>query len=278
MSESPTEAQTVTATVDVAANPNLTFKVFTEEMHLWWQQGAINFHDSSRALSNRMEPGVGGRIMEVYDDNTGDGLELARITIWEPGTRLVFKGSIDDVTTEVTFTPHAGGTRVNVAASIPAGGHDRGSTSFTRMTPNWFGGWMARRNDVAHEPATLGRVITTIRYQKPARMGRWLRDVYGFWAACEIPDDDVSRGDHTWYELHVGDAPIVLFEHDGVPDSQTFESWIFVDDLEARRATIAAAGGEVTEIVSHGARTFTTTDPEGLRWTFAQASPQQLGR
>ena len=277
MSDAVSGEQTIAVEINVNAEPALAFKVFTEEMHLWWQQGAINFHDSSRAIENRMEPGVGGRIMEVYEADTGEGLELARITVWQPGERLAFAGSLDDVSTLVTFSPQGSGTLVRVVATIPAGGKDAGGSSITRMSPVWYGGWMSRRDAVKHEPARLGRVLTTISYQQPARMARWLRDVYGFLPAAEIPDEDILTGEYTWYEFHVGDAPIVLFENEGEPQTGTFESWIFVDDLDARRDTIAAAGGDVSDINTHGARTFTTVDPEGLRWTFAQASPRQMG-
>lgn len=33
---------------------------------------------------------VGGRFIEVYDAATGEGLEIGRILVWEPGRRLVY--------------------------------------------------------------------------------------------------------------------------------------------------------------------------------------------
>jgi hypothetical protein len=36
----------------------------------------------------RIEPGVGGRLIEVYDLDTGAGCEAGRVSIWEPGHRL----------------------------------------------------------------------------------------------------------------------------------------------------------------------------------------------
>ncbi len=66
----------------------------------------------------RCEPGVGGRIVEVYDEATGEGLELARITIWEPGARLTWKSSMDDVEIEVRFAPTANGTQVTFELPI----------------------------------------------------------------------------------------------------------------------------------------------------------------
>ena len=63
---------------------------FTEEMDLWWVRGPINFwSDGGRVVEVRCEPGVGGRIIEVLDDPaSGEVLERARLTQWEPGVRL----------------------------------------------------------------------------------------------------------------------------------------------------------------------------------------------
>ena len=75
--EGMTDSHSVTSSVAVTVDPATAFSVFTEELDCWWVQGPINFYDSSRAYGMRIEPGVGGRIVEVYDDATGDGLELA---------------------------------------------------------------------------------------------------------------------------------------------------------------------------------------------------------
>jgi hypothetical protein len=95
-------------------------------MNLWWVRGPINFFDSARAVAKVCEPGVGGRILEVYDAATGEGLEVARITAWHPGERLAWRSSVDDVEVEVRFEPTASGTLVRVLAAIPSGGADRG--------------------------------------------------------------------------------------------------------------------------------------------------------
>ena len=99
-----TEAQTVSSEVEVAVDPTTAFKAFTEEMDLWWVRGPINFwSDGGRVAEVRCEPGVGGRIVEILDDPAGsDVLERARITLWEPGARLAWESSLDDVQTEVT--------------------------------------------------------------------------------------------------------------------------------------------------------------------------------
>ena len=85
-----TDGRSVTSSVEVEVDPETAFLVFTEELSCWWQQGPINFYDSTRAFEQRMEPGVGGRLLEVYDDATGEELEIGRITSWQPGSLLAW--------------------------------------------------------------------------------------------------------------------------------------------------------------------------------------------
>jgi uncharacterized glyoxalase superfamily protein PhnB len=50
--------------------------------------------------------------------------------------------------------------------------------------------------------------------------------------------------------------------------------WAYVDDLDAHFARARAAGATiVSEIEQRGYRAYTAEDPEGRRWTFAQARP-----
>ena len=70
------------------------FTAFTDEMDNWWMRTRRSPSTTPRAWwRRRCEPGVGGRILEVYDDVTGDVLELGRITVWEPGARLQWLSS-----------------------------------------------------------------------------------------------------------------------------------------------------------------------------------------
>ena len=75
----------VTSTVDVDVDPMTAFAAFTDEFDQWWGNGPIDAWDSSRCIGRRLEPGVGGRLLEVYED---DALELGRVTVWEPGARV----------------------------------------------------------------------------------------------------------------------------------------------------------------------------------------------
>jgi hypothetical protein len=109
----------VTVTVEVAVDPAAAFAIFTEEIGQWWKPGPINWNDSERAVGIRIEPGVGGRWIEVHDASTGEGIECGRITVWEPGSRLVFLyrdagHHIDDTEVEVRFEEVEGGTRVTL--------------------------------------------------------------------------------------------------------------------------------------------------------------------
>jgi uncharacterized protein YndB with AHSA1/START domain len=114
-------ATSVTATVDVAVDPVIAFEVFTSEIDSWYKRGPHSWRFPNRAVGIKFEPGVGGRLLEVHDDATGEGFAFGEITVWEPGARLVFTDFTSSVppdpTTEVEvrFDPlPPGGTRVTL--------------------------------------------------------------------------------------------------------------------------------------------------------------------
>jgi uncharacterized glyoxalase superfamily protein PhnB len=267
----------VNSSIEVAVDPATAFKVFTEELDCWWIQGPINFFDTARAYYKRMEPGVGGRIVEVYDEKTGDGLELARITVWEPGKRVAWTSSLDDVEIDIRFEKSAGGTEVRVQATIPEGGADKGGTAWVRMSPVWLNDWIRKRDHIPHEPLRLARLAVVVHYAKPAAAGRWLRDVFGFEPASSVPEVEPDDPSHTWIEFHVGNCSIILWGREaasgaGAPITHT--PFIYVDDLDAHFAHAKTHGAEIIQdIHQQGFRAYEAADPEGNRWTFAQASP-----
>lgn len=79
----------VTRTIDVPVDPATAFEAFTEEIDAWYGRAPYSWNDPKRAVGTRFEAGVGGRWVEVWDETTGDGYEIARILEWEPGVRLV---------------------------------------------------------------------------------------------------------------------------------------------------------------------------------------------
>jgi len=108
--------------VVVAVDPERAFEAFTSEINRWWKLDSPFWNDKERRTAIRFEPHVGGRFIEVYDED-GEGFEIGRVTAWEPGYRLGYtwrqsdwpEDAVTDV--EVTFAPVEGGTRVRVVHS-----------------------------------------------------------------------------------------------------------------------------------------------------------------
>jgi uncharacterized protein YndB with AHSA1/START domain len=108
------------AEVIVDASPEEAFRIFTDEIGFWWRQHTPYWNDPDRGLYVRLEPGVDGRFLEVYDADTDTGFEAGRITAWQPGERLGLtwtqvgwpQGVATDI--EVTFEPAGEGTLVRL--------------------------------------------------------------------------------------------------------------------------------------------------------------------
>jgi uncharacterized protein YndB with AHSA1/START domain len=103
----------VRVTIYVDVDPETAFEVFTDEIDAWYQRGPHTFFDTARCVGIRFEPFVGGRLIEVYDEATGEGRTMARVEVWEPGKRLVFVDG-HDTEADVTFEANDGGTRVTL--------------------------------------------------------------------------------------------------------------------------------------------------------------------
>jgi hypothetical protein len=141
------------ASVEVNLDPAAAFAVFTEEIGRWWRPGPINWNHSRRAVGVRIEPGVGGRWLELEDEAGDDGFECGRITVWEPGVRFVFLyrdagHDIDGTEVEVRFEPVEGGTRVTLehrgweklAAEVAAPRRDLKRYGWANILL-WFSDW-----------------------------------------------------------------------------------------------------------------------------------------
>jgi uncharacterized protein YndB with AHSA1/START domain len=115
--------QSASASVEVAVDPETAFRIFTDDIDLWWVRGPINFFDAARAVGMKIEPGVGGRVLEVYKpgDNE-DVLVIGRITVWEPGSRFAYSSEVDDTATQIDFEELDGGTKVTVEMTLNPGG------------------------------------------------------------------------------------------------------------------------------------------------------------
>ena len=83
--------EVATVTTLVAVDPATAFDVFTGEIGEWWKSGPRYRFDPERNGIMRFEPGAGGRLVEVHDQKSGEGFEVGRVLVWEPGARLVFE-------------------------------------------------------------------------------------------------------------------------------------------------------------------------------------------
>ncbi len=106
----------VTTVVD--ADPMTAFEVFTAEVDVWWKRGP-RFRPAIRGPGVlQFEPGVGGRLLEIYEDEST--FVFGRVNVWAPGERLVFEligrefGAGESTEVEVRFEPAGGKTRVTV--------------------------------------------------------------------------------------------------------------------------------------------------------------------
>jgi uncharacterized glyoxalase superfamily protein PhnB len=262
----PTSAQ---ASVEVAVDPLTAFKAFTEEIGLWWVPGPINSWDATRAVTKRIEPGIGGRFLEVYEDGA---LELGRITLWEPGSRLVYRSSVDETEVDIRFEAIESGTRVSVEHYVLPGGDAEAAALFWPNVLRWLVPWCADR-DPSRAPRTLARLAVALHYTDPAAAARWLADVFGLRSWDRIPEEHDSK---TWIEFHVGNASVILFPLEGKWSGEpvTHDVWVYVDDLDAHLAHARAGGAQIVSgITQHGFRSYTAEDLEGHRWTFVQAGP-----
>lgn len=110
-------ASRVVVALRVKASPERTFQIFTEEIGQWWKPNALF------AFTPR-EPGVlsfDGRERLIETRAGGKVFEIGRVSVWEPGARLIFGWRqatfTPDMATEVevTFEPVGEGeTRVTV--------------------------------------------------------------------------------------------------------------------------------------------------------------------
>ena len=260
------------AAVKVAVDPASAFTAFTDEIDSWWVRGPINFFDSGRAVAMRIEQGVGGRVLEVYDDARGDALELGRITVWEPGVQLAYRSLVDDTEIDVRFEAVEGGTRVRVTQTLLEDGER--AFFFWPNVLRWLVPWCDERDGADPAPKEIARLSMALYYEDPAGAARWLARVFQLGSRSGIP---AEGQDASWIELHHGNVALLLFPLEGrrVADAPvTHMPWAYVDDLDAHFAHAKTAGATiVSEIEQHGYRAYSAEDLDGRRWTFVQARP-----
>jgi uncharacterized protein YndB with AHSA1/START domain len=161
------------ASVFVAVSPPEAFRVFTEEIDLWWRRGsAYRVAGKHRGIIH-LEPRVGGRLFESFDAGGEPHVfEAGQITVWSPPRRLVFEwraanfAPTELTEVEVTFEPRNHGTYVTVThrgwskirPDHPVR-HGLEVPAFVGMMARWWGQQLAalrehatgERDDVAGE-------------------------------------------------------------------------------------------------------------------------------
>lgn len=112
------DAVRVTTVVEV--DPTAAFAVFTEEVDAWWRDGPRFRWYPDRKGRLVIEPGEGGRFVEVYPDAAHEPFEVGRVRVWDPPRRLVFSfrarsfAPAESTEVEVRFEPEGEVTRVSV--------------------------------------------------------------------------------------------------------------------------------------------------------------------
>ncbi len=110
-------AETVVVSTVVAVDPGAAFAIFTDDIDLWWRQGARFRAPGDDVL--RFEPGPEGRL--VAEASGGAVREIGRVLAWEPEVgRLVFEfraanfAAHEITEVEVRFEGVVDGTRVTL--------------------------------------------------------------------------------------------------------------------------------------------------------------------
>jgi hypothetical protein len=104
--------------IRVPADPARAFEVFTTEIAAWWRPNGL-FRITERGDGRlAFDPGAGGRLYTTLED--GGEFEIGRISVWEPGRRLVFAwrsasfAPEQSTEVEVRFEPVGDETRVSI--------------------------------------------------------------------------------------------------------------------------------------------------------------------
>jgi uncharacterized glyoxalase superfamily protein PhnB len=243
-------AATVQLEVVVGVDTAAAFRIFTEEVDLWWVRGPANFYDGARARGMRFEPGVGGRFIQLNDGI--DDRTLGRITAWEPGERLAYETD-DGGAVEVRFKPAPDGTRVVVEQ------HGAGMSAWKNILQ-----WFKHRADHRYQASEMPRITPVLFYAEVASAADWLASAFGFWCRGIIGSE--------FAELELDGGVVMLRRgdpQDAAPHSITY---VYVNDIQAHLDRARQAGATILEgITRRGDTTYLAEDPEQHRWTFAQA-------
>lgn len=138
--------------VSIRVDQARAFRLFTEEIDLWWRRGLRYRVAGKRRGIIALEPRVGGRLFESFEVEGETRVVVSgQVTAWEPPARLVFEWRAvnfapgERTLVEVVFEPEGESTRVTVThsgwskirADHPAR-HGLPPGSFLRMIGMWW--------------------------------------------------------------------------------------------------------------------------------------------
>ena len=139
--------------------PEARAQVFVED----WPEAAFQVFIEEAAVGSgryiRFRRDEAGRFVELYDAATGDGLEIARVTVWAPGARLMLTWREPDwpagASTEVDihFEAMFGGTLVRIQHS----GFERLGPQALRVAADYRAAWTAALGCVASGARAAGK-------------------------------------------------------------------------------------------------------------------------
>jgi hypothetical protein len=111
--EGPMTLEPIVHEYDLGCRPEEAFDAYANHIGEWWHPNYTANPETFETVS--IEPRVGGRVYESHKG--GDELDWGRVTVWEPGRRLVYSSRLalpPDHSSEITvrFTAEGRGCRV----------------------------------------------------------------------------------------------------------------------------------------------------------------------
>jgi uncharacterized protein YndB with AHSA1/START domain len=120
MTASAAAVDQATVSVLVKVPPAAAFRIFIEEIDLWWRTG-LRYRIGKRRSVVHLEPKLGGRLFESFETAAGTKVkETGRVVCFEPPSRVVLEWRAvnfapDEKTeVEISFAPSPSGTLVTV--------------------------------------------------------------------------------------------------------------------------------------------------------------------
>lgn len=153
----PSAGDATRASVFVAVPPAEAFRLFVDEIDLWWRRGPRFRTAGAHAGVIRIEPGVGGRLFEAWQVDGRDWVfETGRVVEWDPPRGFALEWRLsnfapgESTRVEVGFADEDEGTRVTVVHRGWAGlrpdhpaRHGEPAGRFVARHAQWWGALLA---------------------------------------------------------------------------------------------------------------------------------------